>query len=164
MSGFKSSRGDTESVELDEYEGLFVADEVETNKGEVKHKADPDICFDTKEEVENDSPTTLKLRFRHDVGASKELVPKLEVSSLGLTDTKFSLAFDCDINGKVTSVWAVGDNEERVEEWDDKGDSIPFPSSSTELFSSVTHSRSSSKMPSNIESRVKGIILGYFIG
>ena len=46
MTGLESSRGDMESVELDEYEGLFVADEVETNKGDVKHKVDPDICFD----------------------------------------------------------------------------------------------------------------------
>ena len=56
-------------------------------------------------------------------------------------------------------MWAVGDKEERVDECDDKGDSIPFSSSLTELFSSGAHSRSSSKIPSNIESNVRGIIL-----
>ena len=163
MTGLESSRGDMESVELDEYEGLFVADDVETNNGDVKHKADPGNCFDTKDGVEKELPTTLKLRFKQDVGASKEFEPKLAVSSLGLTDTRFSLACDCDINGgKATSEWVVGDNEERVDEWDDKGDSIPFPSSSMELFSSVTHSRSSSNIPSNIESNVNGIILATF--
>ena len=105
-----------ESAELDEQEGLFVADDVETNKGDVKHN-EAWFGFVTNDGDEKESPTTLRLRFKHEVGESKEVEPKLVVSSLGLTETKFSLAFDCDINGgKATSAWVVGDNEDRVEE------------------------------------------------
>jgi len=52
----------------------------------------------------------------------------------------------------------VGDKEDNVDEVDDSGDSLPCPLSPRSFPSFGLHSRSSSRIPSSIESNVKGII------
>ena len=151
-SGLKSFVGDAGS--LDEY-GEFVTDDVETNKGDAIHKGDPVICLCKKGEDRGSSRVMFKLK--QDTEGSNVLETKLALSSLGFTDTRPSLKVDTGISGGIdTSSCVLGD---KVDEHDDIEDSIPVPSLSMELFSFGAQSRSSSKIPSNMESSVNGIIL-----
>lgn len=157
-SDFKSFVGDAGSVELDEY-GEFVADDVETNNGDAIHRGDPVICLSNKEEERGSSRVMFKLK--QDAEGSNVLETKLALSNLGFTDTNPSLTIDDDISGgKDNSSCILGD---KVEELDDNGESIPIPSLSIELVSSGAQSRSSSKIPSNMESSVNGIILSVIV-
>ena len=160
-SRFKQCRGDIEPDEFEEY-GEFTADEVDTSKGDAIHSGDAGICLSSN--GEDSGSGILKFSFKHDTDESKVLATKFVLSNRGLTETRPSLIDEDDISGgKGTSVDVLGDKDDKVDELDDKGDSIPGPSLSIELFSPATHSRSSSKIPSSIESNVNGIIVSSFL-
>ena len=147
-------KGDIDSAEVEEYGDSF-AEEFATNKGDFMSNCGSDNClFFLGYDME---PPMFKSRFKQDAEGSRVLETKSVLSDLGFTDTRFSLTVESDINcEKETSPCMLGDKEDGVDEFDD---SMPGPSLSKELPSSGSHSRSSSKIPSSIESSVNGIIL-----
>ena len=96
-----------------------------------------------------------KFKFKHDAVASKVLTTVLEASKQGFAQIRSSLIDDNGISGGIGIVDGEnGDEDDKVDELDDTGDSLPYP-----LFSPGVHSRSSSRIPSRTESSVNGIIL-----
>ena len=153
----KSWIGDMELDDVEEW-GELTTDEVDKNEGDAMSKGDPGPSLSTN--WEDSVSLIFKFRFKFDTEGSKGLTIKFALSNRGLTETRLSLIDDDDVRGtNGTSALVFGEKDDKGDELDDNGDSVSGPPLSIESFSSCIQSRSSSKIPSSIESKVNGIIL-----